>query len=102
MWFAKARKSDPTTSHEAAKSVRNITATQQRILDVLEGYGPMNDEQLFEIFDYQFRKAGLPRVSESGLRSRRSELVARGLVVDSGERQKMASGRNSIVWKAVR
>lgn len=98
-WFAKARKTDPKTSHAAADSVRNITATHERILDILREYGPMNDEQIADICEYQVQKADMPHVSESGLRSRRSELVARGLVVDSGDRVKMRSGRNSIVWK---
>lgn len=100
-WFARARKTDPKTSQQAADSVRNITATHERILDILREYGPMNDEQIADICEYQVQKADMPYVSESGLRSRRSELVSRGLVVDSGDRVKMRSGRNSIVWKAI-
>jgi hypothetical protein len=39
-----------------------------------------------------------PRASESGIRSRRAELVDRGLVVDTGRRIRLESGRYAIVW----
>ena len=97
-WFAKVRKTDPLTSVEAAKSVRNITAVHEHLLQILRSNGPANDEQLLATWLLLHAKGHVPRVSDSGLRSRRSELVARGLVKDSGARVKMASGRNSIVW----
>lgn len=93
----KARITDPQTSHDAAESVTNLTQTKRLILQVLET-GAMSDEQLVNAFDTGTRVFGYPRVSESGLRSRRAELVRDGLVVDSGTRVKMASGRNAIVW----
>lgn len=93
-WFAKARNTDPKTSHAAADSVRNITATHKFVLALIEVHGPLNDEDLLALY---LDQVGV--ISPSGLRSRRSELVDRGLVVDSGERVKMLSGRNSIVWK---
>jgi len=99
-WFAKARNTDPSTSYEAAKSVTAISETQTRILFLLKEYGPQNDEQLATSYDYHATKGGWSLVSDSGLRSRRAELVGLGLVKDSGERIKMRSGRNSIVWKA--
>lgn len=36
------------------------------------------------------------------VRPRISELVAMDMVVDSGKRRRMASGRSGIVWRAVR
>jgi len=92
--MAKARNTDPQTSHEAADSVKDITATQEYVLKALRK--PRNDSELVEAFR-SLRTA--PRASESGIRSRRSELVNLGLVVDSGRRIKTPAGRNSIVWE---
>jgi hypothetical protein len=92
--MAKARKTDPKTSHDAADSVKDITKTQEYVLKALKK--PRNDSQLIEA--YRSLKTA-PRASESGIRSRRSELVGAGLVIDSGKRVKMPSGRFSIVWE---
>jgi hypothetical protein len=89
-----ARHTDPHTSHEASRSVGNITATQEYILKALTR--PATDVDLVERYQ-NLRNA--PRASESGIRSRRSELVAAGLVKDSGARVRLASGRNAIVWQ---
>lgn len=91
--MAHARNTDPNTSHEAAASVNNITATQEFILEMLDRH-PMTDVSLVEYF----KAVPGPRASESGIRSRRAELVAAGRVVDSGERVKLASGRRAIIW----
>lgn len=95
----RARMTDRGTSHAAAKSVRNQTATHDRIVDVLERYGPATDEEiaayygnLAELFDW-------PPVSPSGLRSRRAELVDLGVVVDTGERGRTRAGRACTVWE---
>ena len=89
-----ARKTDPKTSQDAADSVRDVTLTQEYILKALRR--PRNDSQLIEA--YRSYKTA-PRASESGIRSRRAELVDAGLVDDSGRRIKMPSGRFSIVWE---
>ena len=95
----KARKSDPKTSHDAADSVNNITATKKHILKVLRT--PKCDEQLVVMFRAN-GPVDLRMTSESGIRSRRAELVREGRVVDTGKRIKLASGRHAIVWKAVK
>lgn len=95
---AKARKTDPATSHEAAATVVNITDTQKVILHLLKR--PMTDVELVQTFYKSVRRDKL-WASESGIRSRRSELVRAGKVVDSGAREKLPSGRNAIVWKAL-
>jgi hypothetical protein len=87
------RNTDPETSHRAADSVRNITETQAHILKVLSR--PRTDPELIEA--YRSLKTA-PRASESGIRSRRSELVARGLVIDTGQRVKLPSGRHAVLW----
>jgi hypothetical protein len=89
----KARKTDPQTSHEAAESVNNVTLTQEYVLKALRR--ARTDVQLIEAYR-SMRKA--PPASESGIRSRRAELVRKGLVVDTGSRQVLPSGRKAIVW----
>lgn len=88
-----ARNTDPETSHEAAISVSGIRVSQQHIIDVLKSYGPATDEEIYP---------RLPvKISPSGARTRRAELVAMGLVIDSGERRTTEAGRRTIVWRAV-
>ena len=85
---------DPSTSHEAEKSVTGLAESYRIILDILRTRGPMNDEQLIS----SWRTSSHKSASDSGIRSRRSELTASGLIVDTGDRQVMSSGRKSIVW----
>lgn len=92
--MARARNTDPVTSHEAADSVKDVTATQSYILRVLEKR-PRTDGELIEAYR-NYKNA--PMASESGIRSRRAELVERGLVSDTEERKVLPSGRRSIVW----
>lgn len=89
----KARGSDPVTSFEAAESVDRVTETQEYVLKALRR--PRVDVELVEAYN-AFKRA--PRASESGIRSRRAELVDRGLVVDTGRRVRLESGRFAIVW----
>lgn len=91
-----ARMTDPNTSWEAAASVTNVTETQQHILLILTI--PMTDDELIDAFDAMAGSNGWKLASPSGIRSRRAELVALGLVKDTGERRKSWSGRKSIVW----
>lgn len=88
-----ARTTDPQTSHTAADSVDNVTQTQAFILRVLKK--PRTDSQLIEAYR-KLKRA--PLASESGIRSRRAELVTKGLVVDSGNRGLTPFNRKSIVW----
>jgi len=87
-----ARTTDPETSHEAAQSVTNITPLKQEILQRL--MTPMTDADLIETI----RTGSRLIATESGIRSRRAELVQAGLVKDTGARVKLATGRNAIVW----
>jgi len=92
---AHARRSDPETSHAAAASLSadRLRASQQEVLTIVRLDGPIHDERLVAIA----RTVGLAQ-SVSGLRTRRSELVALGLVKDSGQRVTLRSGRASILW----
>jgi hypothetical protein len=91
---AAARRSDPETSQAAAASISSemLRRDQEWVLDTMQFYGPMTDARLVAIFD-----GGM---SPSGARTRRAELVARGLVFDTGKRETLASGRKAVVWGA--
>jgi hypothetical protein len=89
---AVARHSDPDTSHLAAESLtaERIRQSQAEVLRTLSLYGPMDDTELVALLrDVQ---------SPSGVRTRRSELVRLGKVIDSGARATLKSGRRGIVW----
>jgi RNase adaptor protein for sRNA GlmZ degradation len=94
----KARLTDPITSHEAAESVGNLTATKQAILDLLKL--PATDEELVNRYQSVVRLGLAPQASPSGIRSRRHELAEINLVkqIDYG---KSAMGRKAIVWGLV-
>lgn len=94
-----ARTTDPATSHAAAASVNDVTLTQYAILVLLRDQD-MTDQELVEAYHaaWYIDPVTVPRASDSGIRSRRAELVARGLVVDTGNRTRTASGRQAILW----
>lgn len=89
---ARARRNDRKTSHDAAASVSNISATQQIVWDAFAQYGAMADAALVLLL------TGTP-LSPSGIRTRRAELVALGKLVDSGKTTTLPSGRQSTVWR---
>lgn len=85
------RFTDPDTSHEAAKKVSSrVTKLQEMVLYAFEQYGPMIDEVL----------VGLPQFSQyadSTVRSRRSELVTKGKLVQVGTLLN-SRGQKSTLW----
>ena len=91
----KTRLSDPATSFEAAATVQHITETQRAILNLL--HFPMTDTDLCREYWSAWYKGKVPMASDSGIRSRRHELVELGLVESCGV-AKGASGRNMHVW----
>lgn len=97
---ARARKTDPVTSHEAAASHAPLELNEKRraVLAVLRTVGPMADEQwIGEYFDRM--DGGLLAQSQSGLRTRRAELVEMGLVGQFGETK--IRNRRVIVWGVI-
>ena len=92
-----ARRGDPQTSWEAARSVEGITDTQTRVLSLLLEFGPMTDAALAVAYGKRWGML----ISSSGLRTRRAELTDMGQVVDTGRRLPLESGRMAIVWRAV-
>lgn len=88
--MAVARKTDPHTSHEAADSVVEVTDTQWKIWSLLRK--PMSDEALVSAF----RARGWLG-TDSGIRSRRKDLVNMGVIVAKSYAVTRA-GRKTIVW----
>ena len=91
---ARARTTDPETSHAAAASVK-VRESQKTVLTLLKQVGPATDDELLEVAIRQ----QLP-ITPSGLRTRRCELVQMGLAMDTGERKRKQTGRMAIVWSA--
>lgn len=95
---ARARRSDPRTSHEAAASVRGITAAHRRVLTLLEMFGPLTDEEIAFRYEAEAKAQGWPPISPSGLRTRRAELVDLGKVLDTRRTKATVSGRRTTIW----
>jgi hypothetical protein len=94
---ARARATDPETSQDAAAAfyVAKLKAYQYDIFRLLSLFGPAHDEEIV-------RRAKLHGVKqkESGIRTRRHELVELTLLRDSGQRVILSdSHRESIVWE---
>lgn len=89
------RHADPQTSHDAAASTTEdrLRESQQAVLDLFTTRGDMSDEGLLQAA----QEAGVKQ-SESGLRTRRSELVGLGLLVDTGARTRTVNDRQTVVW----
>ncbi|MDP9201176.1 MAG: hypothetical protein M3P26_04495 [Gemmatimonadota bacterium] len=106
---ARARSSDPDTSHEAAASIDGITKRQDAIVRIFKSFGPMCDEKLLRIYDRFMRDQPhlFPLQSPSGIRSRRAELAdpekfQPPRIVFSGRKEKNANGRSTRVWTLAR
>jgi hypothetical protein len=100
---ARARSSDPWTSHAAARSLDPATLreTQRCVLDCFRRFGAMHHERLVDEYDSGRRVLGWRIQSVSGLRTRTKELVDAGFLRDSGRTVRLRSGRRSIVWEPV-
>ena len=100
---AHARRTDPQTSHDAARSLpsEKIRKSQEAVLRFMRESGPMTDETLVDDYPIWARRGDRPKQSSSGLRTRRNELVRRKLVVDTGRTEVLSSGRKAIVWAPV-
>jgi predicted ArsR family transcriptional regulator len=85
----KARRSDPQTSHQAARSVQT-SDLEGWVLAALRSQGPQTTEQLSERLN----------ISLQSITPRMRPLVTKGLVRDSGARLKGENGRSRIVWAA--
>lgn len=73
-----------------------MTHSQEAVLAVLTKHGPLPDHALVPIVQHVEGH----RMSSSGIRSRRAELVDQGFVVEVDD-MKMPSGRRAAVWGVV-
>lgn len=89
---AVARRGDPQTSWEAARAVVGLRESQLRVYELL--LSPKTHDELLDAAE----KAEV-KMSQSGLRSRCSELVDLGLVRDSGVKRETKLGNRSVVWE---
>jgi hypothetical protein len=97
-----ARNTDPATSHEAAASVTDLRRSQNDVLRALEACVDekgATDTELVSTYVAMAKYKMVRSQSESGIRTRRKELVTLGKVADSGYTETLPSGRKSIIWK---
>lgn len=96
-----ARATDPGTSWAAAGSVRNQTQVHRFLISLLRQFGPMTDEEIAHRWKHQQVEWDLPLTSDSGLRTRRKELVDMGVAEATGEERRTKSNRKTKVWRLV-
>lgn len=84
--MANARTTDPQTSHDAVAQVntRPLTDKQRAIARVFRGCGAMSDYELVLQYNRYVKEMDLPMQSDSGIRTRRAELVKAGVLVLHG------------------
>ena len=92
--FKMFRRDAKDTSIEAAKS---IVPTLPNIEGLVFEYAAMRGKQGFT--DDQLNEHF--QTHKSTYRARRSTLVDKGLIEDSGERVKVSNGRNMTIWRIV-
>jgi hypothetical protein len=87
----KARTTDPITSHRAARQHAVHRGNQRgEILLAHSTVGAMTDDECQQL---------LSHIRLNSLTTRRSELLAMGLLEDSGERRLTVAGSDAVVWK---
>ena len=80
------------TSIEAAKAITpKLNRLQQLVVEYLKANGPSTSEQI----------AFGCNVAECSIQPRTSELKAKEIIRDSGQRRKNKNGKNAIVWEVV-
>ncbi len=93
----RARRNDPDTSHQAAASVsiKTIRKTHNFIVRVLYNIIEATDEEMWLLYERRHKEEF--KTSQSGLRTRRSELQKAGWVESAGQ-QKNKNNRLVNLW----
>lgn len=89
---ARARRSDPPESHEAADT-SDVEASIGATLDTLRQYGPQSDSHLTALM----QSLGFP-YTDSRIRTARAALVKLGKVEFSGRTGLTVTGRRTRIW----
>jgi hypothetical protein len=87
----RARRNDPTTSHEAAAAARELAAGHYRLIsNILKTAGPLGKDGIGA------------RTSLTGVQvcRRLTEMKRLGLIVPTGKTVKSTAGRNEREWRA--
>lgn len=92
-----ARATDPWTSKDAAMRAA-VAPLQDRLIYLFEQTFPMTDDELIAEYSRAASHLHWAPASPSGIRSRRSELVHMGYLIDTGKTRLTTTGRHSIVW----
>lgn len=91
-----ARRTDPDTSHAAARAMKDSDKVCARVLAVIKSFGErgcVSDEVLHDeaLFDLEY----------GTITPRYRQLLNKGLIVDTGERRPGISGRPQRVMRAI-
>lgn len=92
---ARARLTDPPTSHAAADSNTNREEVSAHVLHLLHRFGPMTDEELVVRY---FADTTSPPAHFDSPRKRRSDLTKDGQIIATTTPGKSRTGRRTTVW----
>lgn len=90
----RSRHTDPRTSHDAEPTT-GLRERQAAVYRLVRDHGPLSDERLVELYG---STPGLPRQSESGIRTRRHELALAGHLIRDSYGQTRAGNRCAL-WR---
>lgn len=97
----RARRTDPRTSKDAARTIDELTDRQRAVLTVIKRVGPATDPQIASAYERARERfpEGYPEQSPSGLRTRRAELVDQARVI-ALDVVRLPTGRRAQRWVA--
>src|SRR5690554_637736 len=85
----RTRRTDPLTSHMAGdKTAATLTQVQSVVLAIFKARGNLTDSELNTHYELLWATNDWPEQHPDSPRRRRSQLTARGLIVDSGEKRR--------------
>lgn len=98
---ARARATDPTTSHDAAHTVTNIGRLQAHVLALFHALGDLTDHELIDHWRQLEQDNQYPPATDQSIRSRRAELVGLGRLRATDRIAHTSHGRRTTVWTLI-